>query len=84
VREALVAGADILLLDNFTNDALKAAVSLNSELRSIPAKLEASGNVTLETIHSIADTGVDFVSVGAITKHVRAVDLSMRFRINSQ
>ena len=84
VREALVAGADILLLDNFTNDALTAAVSLNSELRSIPAKLEASGNVTLETIHGIADTGVDFISVGAITKHVRAVDLSMRFRINSQ
>lgn len=83
VREALVAGADILLLDNFPLRRLEEAVSLNTELRSAPAKLEASGNVTLETIRDIAKTGVDFVSVGAITKHIRAVDFSMRFRINS-
>jgi len=82
VREALVAGADILLLDNFPLRKLEDAVSLNTELRSAPAKLEASGNVTLETIRDIANTGVDFVSVGAITKHVTAVDFSMRFRIN--
>jgi nicotinate-nucleotide pyrophosphorylase (carboxylating) len=83
VREALVAGADILLLDNFPLGKLEEAVSLNAELRSAPAKLEASGNVTLETIREMARTGVDFVSVGAITKHVTAVDFSMRFRINS-
>jgi nicotinate-nucleotide pyrophosphorylase (carboxylating) len=83
VREALVAGADILLLDNFPLGKLEEAVSLNAELRCSPAKLEASGNVTLETIREIAQTGVDFVSVGAITKHVRAIDFSMRFRINS-
>ena len=83
VREALVAGADILLLDNFPLRRLEEAVSLNTELRSTPAKLEASGNVTLETIRDIAKTGVDFVSVGAITKHITAVDFSMRFRINS-
>ena len=82
VREALVAGADILLLDNFPLRKLEDAVSLNTELRCAPAKLEASGNVTLETIRDIANTGVDFVSVGAITKHVTAVDFSMRFRIN--
>jgi nicotinate-nucleotide pyrophosphorylase (carboxylating) len=79
----LVVGADILLLDNFPLRRLEEAVSLNTELRSAPAKLEASGNVTLETIRDIAKTGVDFVSVGAITKHIRAVDFSMRFRINS-
>ena len=83
VREALVAGADILLLDNFPLRRLEEAVSLNTELRSTPAKLEASGNVTLETIRDIAKTGVDFVSVGAITKHITAIDFSMRFRINS-
>jgi nicotinate-nucleotide pyrophosphorylase (carboxylating) len=83
VREALAAGADILLLDNFPLRKLEEAVLLNTELRSVPAKLEASGNVTLETIRDIAQTGVDFVSVGAMTKHVRAIDFSMRFRINT-
>lgn len=82
VREALVSGADILLLDNFSLQQLREAVALNTELRSTRAKLEASGNVSLDTIGAIAATGVDFVSVGAMTKHVRAVDFSMRFSIN--
>ena len=76
-REALEAGADILLLDNFSLDALRRAVRLNDGR----AKLEASGGVTLETIRGIAETGVDFISVGAITKDLRALDLSMRFEV---
>ncbi|GAB6043663.1 carboxylating nicotinate-nucleotide diphosphorylase [Endothiovibrio diazotrophicus] len=76
-NEALEAGADILLLDNFSLDALRRAVRLNDGR----AKLEASGGVTLESIRAIAETGVDFISVGAITKDLRAVDLSMRFEV---
>jgi len=74
VRQALDAKADILLLDNFTLDQLEQAVVLNKG----QAKLEASGNVDLTTIRDIAKTGVDFISVGALTKNVQAVDLSMR------
>ncbi len=74
VDEAIDAGADILLLDNFDFDGLRAAVARNAG----SAQLEASGNVSLDNIADIAATGVDFISVGAITKHVRAVDLSMR------
>jgi len=73
-QQALSAGADILLLDNFDLEMLRKAVELNKG----QAKLEASGNVSLETIRSIAETGVDFISVGALTKNVEAVDLSMR------
>ncbi|WP_440997674.1 carboxylating nicotinate-nucleotide diphosphorylase [Arhodomonas sp. SL1] len=75
VREALAAGADIIMLDNFPLDGLREAVALNAGR----ARLEASGNVELETIAGIAATGVDYVSTGALTKNVRAVDLSMRF-----
>lgn len=75
LREGIEAGADILLLDNFTLDLLRAAVALNAGR----ARLEASGGVTLENIRSIAETGVDYVSTGALTKDVKAVDLSMRF-----
>lgn len=74
VKQALEAKADILLLDNFTLEQLSEAVELNDGV----AKLEASGNVTLSTIREIAETGVDFVSVGALTKNIQAVDLSMR------
>lgn len=77
IKEALTAGADILLLDNFTLPQLREAVTLAQG----QVKLEASGGVTLETIRSIAETGIDFISVGAFTKNVRAVDLSMRFFI---
>ncbi|MEJ2645316.1 MAG: carboxylating nicotinate-nucleotide diphosphorylase [Gammaproteobacteria bacterium] len=76
VREALDAGADILLLDNFTTDALTAAVKLTGGR----AQLEASGGITLDTIRTVAATGVDSISVGALTKDLRAADLSMRFR----
>lgn len=76
VDEALIAGADILLLDNFDLDGLREAVARTAGR----AKLEASGGVTLDNIEAIASSGVDYISVGAITKHVRAVDLSMRIR----
>lgn len=75
VREGLEAGADILLLDNFDLDALRAAVALNAGR----VKLEASGGVSLENLRSIAETGVDFISTGALTKDLRSIDLSMRF-----
>jgi nicotinate-nucleotide pyrophosphorylase (carboxylating) len=78
LRQAIEAGADIALLDDFSMADLAAGVEIN--LRAARTlKLEASSGVTLETIRSIAETGVDFVSVGSITKHVRAIDLSMRF-----
>ena len=80
LREALDAGADMALLDEFSLDDLRAAVAMNRGHPRGPIKLEASGNVSLETLRSIAETGVDFVSVGSLTKHVRAVDLSMRFQ----
>ena len=67
-----------MLLDNFTLAELQDAVRTASGR----VELEASGNVTLETIRDIAATGVDYISVGAITKHVFAVDLSMLFRID--
>lgn len=79
VRQALTAGADILLLDNFDLQMLRDAVKLNSG----QAKLEASGNVELETIRDIAETGVDFISVGALTKNIKAIDLSMRVQFLS-
>jgi nicotinate-nucleotide pyrophosphorylase (carboxylating) len=78
LREAIAAGADIAMLDEFPLEAMREAVAINRGSPH-PLKLEASGSVTKETIRAIALTGVDFVSVGSITKHVRAVDLSMRF-----
>ncbi len=75
LREALAAGADRLLLDNFSVADLKAAVAETHGR----AKLEASGGVGLSGIRAIAETGVDYISVGEITKSIRAVDLSMRF-----
>lgn len=75
LEQALAAGADIVLLDNFDLPGLRAAVA-QAAGRS---RLEASGNIELANVAAVAETGVDYVSVGAITKHVRAVDLSMRF-----
>jgi nicotinate-nucleotide pyrophosphorylase (carboxylating) len=72
---ALAAGAAMILLDNFSLEMMRAAVSINAGR----AVLESSGNVTLETIRGIAETGVDRISVGALTKDVKALDLSMRF-----
>jgi nicotinate-nucleotide pyrophosphorylase (carboxylating) len=75
--EALAARPDIIMLDEFTRDDMRKAVALN-RADARPVKIEASGSVSLETVRSIAETGVDFVSVGGITKNVHAVDLSMR------
>jgi nicotinate-nucleotide pyrophosphorylase (carboxylating) len=75
LEQALAANCDVVMLDNFSVDLMKQAVELNQGR----AKLEASGNMTLATIRQYAETGVDFISVGALTKHVKALDLSMRF-----
>jgi nicotinate-nucleotide pyrophosphorylase (carboxylating) len=75
LAEAIRAGAHRALLDNFSLDDLRSAVALaNGRLA-----LEASGNVTLEGLAEVAATGVDFISTGAITKHVHAIDFSLRF-----
>lgn len=76
LREAIHAGADIIMLDNFTTEMMRQAVEINAGR----AALENSGNVTLDTIAEYAETGVDYISVGALTKHVKAMDLSMRFK----
>ena len=81
LREAIEAGADIALLDNFSLPALREAVAVNARAPK-PLKLEASGGITDATLRDIAATGVDFISVGSITKHVRAIDLSMRFEFS--
>lgn len=75
--EALQAAPDIIMLDEFSLSDMRAAVELNSA-SDHRVKIEASGRVTLETVRAIAETGVDYISIGSITKHVRAVDLSMR------
>jgi len=80
MREALEAGADRLLLDNFDLEDLRRAVEINQQDGNPPADLEASGGITLETVRSIAETGVNYISVGALTKDIAAIDLSMRFR----
>ncbi|MGI9205651.1 MAG: carboxylating nicotinate-nucleotide diphosphorylase [Woeseiaceae bacterium] len=79
LREALAAGADRMLLDNFDIADLQLAIDVNQEEGNPPADLEASGGITLDSIRAIAETGVDYVSVGALTKNINAVDLSMRF-----
>lgn len=75
---ALETDVDRIMLDEFDLDAMRDAVHLTRGRSGRRIELEASGNVTLETLRAVADTGVDFVSIGAITKHVRAIDLSMR------
>jgi nicotinate-nucleotide pyrophosphorylase (carboxylating) len=75
LEQALDAGADIIMLDNFSLEHMRQAVARSKG----KAKLEASGNVSLATIKAIAQTGVDYISIGALTKHVNAIDLSMRF-----
>jgi nicotinate-nucleotide pyrophosphorylase (carboxylating) len=74
LEEALAADADIIMLDNFAIEDMKKAVAINAG----KAKLEASGNINEQTLVPTAETGVDFISIGALTKHCRAVDLSMR------
>lgn len=80
LNQALQANADIIMLDNFSVDDMKKAVAMTAGR----AKLEASGNITSETLVTIAETGVDFISIGGLTKHCRAVDLSMRVTTNTQ
>lgn len=75
LREALAVEADIIMLDNFSLEQISEAVAINQG----QSKLEVSGNVELEGLRALAETGVDYISTGALTKHVRAVDLSMRF-----
>ncbi|MBA0217216.1 carboxylating nicotinate-nucleotide diphosphorylase [Pectobacterium brasiliense] len=75
LQQALEAGADIIMLDNFSLDNIREAVNTTQG----SALLEISGNVTLDTLRGYAETGVDYISVGALTKHVQALDLSMRF-----
>lgn len=75
LQQALEAGADIIMLDNFSLDNIREAVNTTQGR----ALLEISGNVTLDTLRGYAETGVDYISVGALTKHVQALDLSMRF-----
>jgi nicotinate-nucleotide pyrophosphorylase (carboxylating) len=82
LTQALDAGADIIMLDNFDVTMMLDAVGINDEYKSrgLGAKLEVSGNVTLDTLADYARTGVDFISVGALTKHVQALDLSLRLK----
>ncbi len=74
--QALTAKADIIMLDNFSIEDMKKAVAINAGR----AKLEASGNINEQTLIPTAETGVDFISIGGLTKHCRAVDLSMRIQ----
>ena len=76
LQQALSAGADIIMLDNFSLADVNTAVKLTNK----SAKLEVSGNITLATLQQYANVGVDYVSSGALTKHIEAVDLSMRFQ----
>lgn len=80
--EALTAGATRILLDNFTLDELKQAVETNRGYGYVAAELEASGNITLDSVRGIAETGVDYISTGSLTKNVDAIDFSMLFRID--
>jgi nicotinate-nucleotide pyrophosphorylase (carboxylating) len=78
LEEALAAGADIIMLDEFSHADMRTAVKKNAGR----AKLEASGSVNLQTVRAVAETGVDYISVGALTKNVKAVDLSMRLQFS--
>jgi nicotinate-nucleotide pyrophosphorylase (carboxylating) len=74
---ALAARADVIMLDELTDADMREAVRQNAAAGR-PCKLEASGSVSFDTVRAVADTGVDYISVGSITKHMRAVDLSLR------
>jgi nicotinate-nucleotide pyrophosphorylase (carboxylating) len=78
LKQALATDVDRIMLDNFGLAQMREAVALTRDSHS-RIELEASGNVTLQTIRPIAETGVDYISVGGLTKHVQAIDLSMRF-----
>ena len=79
LEQALSAGAPLILLDNFSLADLRHAVQVTHGR----ALLEASGNITLDTVRAVAETGVDRISIGSLTKHIRAVDLSMRIEADA-
>lgn len=82
LNQALEAGSDIIMLDNFTTAMIEQAVKTTTEYNQVhnqETKLEVSGNMTIETLREYTKAGVDYISSGALTKHVNAVDLSMRF-----
>jgi nicotinate-nucleotide pyrophosphorylase (carboxylating) len=79
LQQALDARVDRILLDNFSADDMRTAVRITRAHKNAGIKLEASGNMSLQTLRAVAETGVDFISVGGLTKHLRALDLSMRF-----
>jgi len=78
LEEALSSGAKLILIDNFSLDKMREAVQMTAGR----AELEASGGVSIQTVRAIAETGVDRISVGALTKDIKAVDLSMRFKLH--
>jgi len=80
LQDALHAGPDRILLDNFDIEDLQRAVEVNHREGRPPADLEASGGLTIDDVVRIAETGVDYISIGSLTKNVCAIDLSMRFR----
>ena len=79
LHQAIAANADIVMLDNFTIEDTQKAVELVASLGK-PCQLEASGDISLTHLRQVAETGVDFISMGALTKHIKAIDLSMRFQ----
>jgi nicotinate-nucleotide pyrophosphorylase (carboxylating) len=79
LQQALDAKVDRIMLDNFELQDMRTAVQIARNHAHREVSLEASGNVDLDTVRGIAETGIDFISIGGLTKHVRAVDLSMRF-----
>ena len=79
LHQAIAANADIVMLDNFTFEDTQKAVELVASLGK-PCQLEASGDISLIHLRQVAETGVDFISMGALTKHIKAIDLSMRFQ----
>jgi nicotinate-nucleotide pyrophosphorylase (carboxylating) len=79
LREALSVKAERMLLDNFSIELLEEAVRVNRDEGDPAAELEASGGISIDEVPAIAATGVDYISIGALTKNVRAIDLSMRF-----
>lgn len=78
-QQALAAKPERIMLDNFSIAELKAAVAMNKG----DVELEASGDITLDSIREVAETGVDFISIGALTKHIKAIDLSMRIKMET-
>jgi nicotinate-nucleotide pyrophosphorylase (carboxylating) len=79
LQEALTAGARMILLDNFTLNQLHDAVACARQQTGVHVVLEASGNITLNNVRQVAETGIDRISVGSLTKDIQAIDLSMRF-----